>query len=371
MQAVARDWLVYSLTGSSFWISIVISSWSFGTLLFSLLGGATADRLDKRKLLVAGQGGCGLILLVVAGFVFSDVIRVWHLVVSTFALAALFSFIIPARRAVISDLTPESHLMNFLALSMAGMGLMGILSASIGGLLIDKLSPGAVFATATLVFSVTAFLYSRLPSVSTGPDGDTPIGQIVTEGGRYILARPQLKAVFGMELVQVLFLHYTMLLPLSAGEEYNMGALGLGLLRGAQGVGSLAGSLFAAWHGGRENRYVLLVASGVLEGLGLILFGQASSFASTLVAVAMVGVGEYVYMITRSTLLQSVRSRRMRGRMVGFRRLVWGLRPVGGLPAGAVADAIGPSSTATLEGVIILLCFGFAALARRRLRHRR
>jgi hypothetical protein len=125
-----------------------------------------------------------------------------------------------------------------------------------------------------------------------------------------------------------------------------------------------------AWRGGREDRYGLLLASGAVGGLGLILFGQARSFVWALLALCLVAVGQYVYTITRSTLLQSVESERMRGRMVGFRRLVWGLRPVGGLPAGAVADAIGPSSTATIEGGIILALFGVAAVARRWLRNR-
>jgi hypothetical protein len=192
----------------------------------------------------------------------------------------------------------------------------------------------------------------------------------MTEGGRYILDRPQLVALFGLELVRVLFFQYTMLLPLTAGDVYQMGGLGLGLLRGARGVGSLAGSLLTAWRGRTGGGYVLLLGGGALAGLGLILFGQAPSFALATLALVLVAVGDYAYMITRSTLLQSVQDRGMRGRMVGFRRLLWGLRPLSGLPAGAVADAIGPSSTATLEGIIILVLFGVAALVRRWLQRR-
>lgn len=371
IHAVARDWLVYSLTGSSLWVSIVVSAWSLATFLFSLLGGATADRVDKRKLLVVAQAACGFIVLGVAALAFTGVIQVWHLVISTFVLAALFSFVIPARRAVISDLTPDGLLMNTMALSMAGIGLMGIVSASLGGVLTDRLSPAAAFATTTLLFLVTAWLYSRLPAVEAGPDGETPIRQILTEGGRYILERPALMAVFALELVRTLFLQYTVLLPLAAGDVYGLGGLGLGLLRGARGVGSLAGSLMTAWRGGGENRYTLMLASGAAAGLGLILFGQAQSFALALLALSVVAIGEYVYVITRSTLLQSVGDERMRGRMVGFRRVVWGLRPLGGIPAGAVADAIGPLSTATIQGAIVIVLFGVAAVARRWLSRRK
>lgn len=371
IQAVTRDWLVYSLTGSSLWVSIVVSSWSLATLIFSLVGGATADRVDKRKLMVVAQAGCGLVILAIMGLAFADAVRVWHLLLSTFALAALFAFVIPARRAVVSDLTPDGLLMNAMALSTAGIGLMGILSASLGGFLIDRLSPAVAFAATALLFIITAWLYSRLPPVRVGPDGDMSIRQVVMEGGRYILERPRLMSVFALELVRVFFFQYTVLLPLVAGDVYDMGGFGLGLLRGARGVGSLAGSLMTAWRGGGENRYGLLLASGALGGLGLILFGQTNSFLLALLALSIVAVGEYVYMITRSTLLQSVESTRMRGRMVGFRRLVWGLRPLGGVPAGAVADAIGPLATATVEGGIILVLFGVAALARRRLRKRR
>jgi hypothetical protein len=320
---------------------------------------------------VVAQAACGFIVLGVAALAFTGVIQVWHLVISTFVLAALFSFVIPARRAVISDLTPDGLLMNTMALSMAGIGLMGIVSASLGGVLTDRLSPAAAFATTTLLFLVTAWLYSRLPAVEAGPDGETPIRQILTEGGRYILERPALMAVFALELVRTLFLQYTVLLPLAAGDVYGLGGLGLGLLRGARGVGSLAGSLMTAWRGGGENRYTLMLASGAAAGLGLILFGQAQSFALALLALSVVAIGEYVYVITRSTLLQSVGDERMRGRMVGFRRVVWGLRPLGGIPAGAVADAIGPLSTATIQGAIVIVLFGVAAVARRWLSRRK
>jgi hypothetical protein len=172
-------------------------------------------------------------------------------------------------------------------------------------------------------------------------------------------------------LTRVLFFQYTMLLPLSAGEVFLTGGVGLGLLRAARGVGSVIGSLITAWRGGTQSRFGLLLGSGALAGVALILFGQTRSFALALVALSVVAVGEYVYMITRSTLLQSVPDERMRGRMVGFRRLVWGLRPLGAIPAGAVADAIGPGLTATLEGAIVLALFGAAALGRGWVRRRR
>lgn len=124
---------MYSLTGSALALSWVNASWSVATFLLSLIGGTVSDRVNKRKLLTSAQAIGGAIPLGVAVLIFSGAIRVWHLALSTFLLGVLFSFVIPSRRALLTELMPRKALMNAMALSTVSMSLTRIFSSGVSG----------------------------------------------------------------------------------------------------------------------------------------------------------------------------------------------------------------------------------------------
>jgi len=368
IRGVVRDWLVYSLTSSALALSWVGASWGVATFLFSLLGGAASDRVNKRKLLILGQAICGAIPLSVALLIFGGAIRVWHLALSSFFLGALFSFVIPARQALLTELVPRQVLMNAMALSTVGMALAGVFASSMSGLLVEQSGPGMVYVLIALLYGVTAWIYLQLPASERRGGRDISVRSDLIEGGRYVLRQPQLLGLMALELGRViLYRPYMTLLPVFAADVFDTGAVGLGLLKGASAVGGLLGSLTIASLGDIRHKGWLLLGTGGLSGIGLITLGQAPSFAVAMVCLLMVTIAGNAYMVTRSTLLQSVSNPRMRGRMVGFIRLIWGLAPLGTLPVGALADAIGAPLTVTLEGVAVIVLFALLALFQPRL----
>ena len=112
-------------------------------------------------------------------------------------------------------------------------------------------------------------------------------------------------------------------------------------------IGGLLGSLAVASLGDFRHQHLLLLGSGVVSALALLLFARTSNFYAALACLFLIGMVNNAYMVTRSALLQTSSSPEMRGRMVGFWRIVWGLSPLGLLPAGALVDHWGAPMTVT------------------------
>jgi len=360
---VVRGWLVYSLTGSALALSWVGVGWSAATLVFSLVGGAVSDRLRKRDLLIGGQVLSSALLFGVAMLVSSGMIQVWHLAVSSLLLGGIFSFMMPARQALLADMVSRRVLLNAMALSAVGMALMGMVSSTVGGVLIERLGAGPVYFCVALLYAGTIAAYSRLPGGSRSSLRSLSLRSDVLEGARYVLQQPTLLAMMGLELCRVVFyMPYRTFFPVFASDVFEVGAVGLGLLSGTAAVGGLLGSLAIAGLGDIQRKGQLLLITGGVSGLGVALFAAAPSFQLALVWLLLVNALGNAYMVTRSTLLQTVTDKRMRGRVVSFSRLVWGLMPLGTLPAGAVADAFGVRLTVTVLGVMVVVVFALLAL---------
>lgn len=368
-RAVVRGWLIYNLTGSAFALSAVSAAWGVSTFLFSAPGGTISDRFNRRNLIIVGQAIVAGAFLIISLLIFSGGIRVWHLAASSLVMGLVFSFVIPARTALLSDLMPQEALLNAMALSMVGMGLMGVLASSVSGVLVEEVGAGTVYVIMGLLYVVAIGVYLKVPSPEQGERRRSSIGVDLVEGSRYVRTKPELMAIFGLELVRViLYMPYMTLLPVFAADVYDSGAVGLGLLRGASSLGGMLGSLIIASLGDVRRKGLLLLGSGALTGVGLILLGQAPSFAVALVALLLVTVMSNAYMVTRSTLVQTVSSPRMRGRVAGFSRLIFGLMPLGDLPVGALTDAIGAPLTVTLQGMAVVAVFLLIGLTQPRLR---
>lgn len=369
IRPVVRGWLIYDLTGSALALSAVSASWGVATFLFSLPGGALCDRFNRRTLVILGQAGAAALFLSVALLIFSGAIQVWHLAVSSFAMGLVFAFIIPARTALLSDLLPRQALLNAMALTMVGMGLMGVFASTLGGVLLAEIGAGPVYVFMGLLYVGAMGLYLRVPSPEQREARGTSIRGDLVEGGRYVRTKPELISLMGLELARVLlYMPYMTLLPVFAEDVFDSGAVGLGLLRGASSLGGMLGSLFVASLGDVRHKGLLLLGSGMLAGVGLIGLGQAPSLIMGMVAMLLATIVSNAYMVTRSTLVQTVSSPRMRGRVAGFSRLIFGLMPLGGLPLGALTDAVGVRLTVTLQGVAVVAVFLLIGLAQPRLR---
>jgi len=373
VRKVVRGWLVYALTGSALSLGWVSMGWSAATLLFSLVGGVICDRLGKRDVLVGGQVLCAVVLLAMALLISTGAIKVWHFGVSSLLLGVLFSFTMPARLGLVGGMVPSHVLMNAMALSTLGLGIMGFLSSTLGGFLLENISAAAGYYAVALMYGGAALAWGGLPADKPperqSGSGVSSIRCDLIAGARYIASEPTLLTLVGLELCQVIiFWPLGTLLPVFASDVFQVGALGLGVLNAIYAVGGLVGALFVAVMGDSRHKGAVLLVSGALCGICLILFARANAFYVALSYLLVVSMAASVYMAIRSTLLQSITVDDMRGRMASYLRLTWGFLPLGSIPVGALTDALGARWVATMQGVALISIYSVIALARPQLR---
>lgn len=358
MGSVAQGWLVYQLTGSAFALGWVGSGWSISTLLLSLYGGAMADRVEKRDLLIRARLAMILNTLTIALLISTDAIRIWHLMVNSLLSGVLFSFLMPASQALVSELVDREALLNAVSLNSVGMGLMGIFSASLAGYLVEVVGVAGAYYAMVGLYLIALFSLMKLPRTGRGERARASVWADLGEGVRYIRTHSIIQALLGLVLARVLFgMPYRTFMPKFAQEVMGLDASGLGVLMAAPGVGALVSSLATASLGDFQGKGKLLLASGVVMGGSLFLFVHTSYFPFVLLFLSLVGAAGNACMVTNNTLIQANSHDRLRGRVMSVYMMMWGLSPLGTLPAGIIADRLGVPFVVGLEGALLALIF--------------
>lgn len=359
MDMIARGYLAYDLTGSATALGIVSVAWGIPLLFLSLVGGALADRMEKRDLLLVTQGAMALAALVMAVLVETDLIRIWHIVMLGFFMGVVWSFAIPARQAMVPELASEHNLMNALALNNSAMNTCRIVGPSLAGGLIAVPLFGVtgVYCTISVLYALSALTLLRIPrSGLAARRSHEPMWRGITTGLRYVVSKPALTVLIGIACVAVVLgMPYVTLLPAFAEDVHDVGAVGLGTMSALVGVGAIIGSLFIAYFSGYPHRAALQLVLGVAFGVGVFLFGSAPTFALALPALALVGLTFNGYLTINNTLIFSHARRELHGRVMSVYMLTWSLMPLAALPMSILADLVGPQPTVATAGVLVAL----------------
>jgi len=375
---IARGWLVWELTESAFNVGVVSFAFGVPMLLFSLIGGAIADRVRKRNLLQVAQGFQAVVTLAIAILVTTEAIEFWHLVVASACTGLFFSFDGPARQAMIPELVGRRSLLNAIALNSSGMNLMRVVGPTLGGILLVTIGMASVFyivvgcyvaAVAALAMISPAKRVEEpgFAPLSAGASGQSRSGTFVqsiwadlVEGLGYIRHNSLIKSLLVLAFVPLAFgLPYMVLLPVFADEVLDVGEFGYGMLMATTGVGALIASLGIASMGDYRRKGMLLLLLALGFSIALIGFGLSHSYALSLAILVLVGACSTGYMTLNNTLLQSNVPPRMLGRVMSLYILTIALMPMGALPLGALGDIIGVGTAVAGGGAIT----GFFILA--------
>jgi MFS family permease len=356
MGMVAQGWLAYQLTGSALSLGLVTSGRSIARLILSLYGGALADRLEKRTILVWTRAAMLVNPLLLALLIVSGRLQVWHLVAYSVLSGIISSMMMPAQTAYLSQLVDRKALLNAVSLTSVGQGLMGIVGATLAGYTIDLLGVEAVYFVMAGLYATALFAIVKLPATGTEPGPKRSLWEDLRGGVSYLKVSPIMGILLVIALVRVLFgWSYRSLMPVYVEDVLKLDARWLGLLSAAPGVGSLLCSLVLASLGDFQAKGRLLLASGIVMGISLILFVNVRSFAVMLLVLGLLGVVRNAGMVANQTLIQLNAEDGYRGRMTSMYMTILGLMPLGTIPAGAIADAMGVPFTITLYGALLLL----------------
>ena len=343
MQMVAEGWLVYQLSNSSFTLGFIRFLNTIPFTVLTLVGGAVADRMDKRRILLATQTVSMLLAFTLAGLVFSRTVKVWHVAVLAFFLGIANAFDVPARQSFVVDMVGKEDLMNAIALNSSMFNGARVFGPALAGLLIGVVGVAGCFTLNGLSFVavIASYLAMRMPRAEPRKGGHASIREATVEALKFVAGNRILRTVLSLVGIVSLFgWPYSVLMPVFARDILHVGATGYGCLMAANGLGALLGALMLASLGGQVKRRKL-VYTGVL-GFSLMTFVFALSRNVWLSAGALACGGWFmiVFFATANTSVQLRSPDALRGRIMGIYALCFiGLSPVGSLLAGAVARA--------------------------------
>jgi MFS family permease len=368
MQTVAQSWLVYRMTGSGLLLGAVGFASQIPVFLVAPIGGITADRFNRHRVVIATQVASMLLALVLAALTLTGRVQIWHVFVLAALLGVVNAFDIPARQAFLVDMVGREDLMNAIALNSSMFNGARVIGPAVAGVLVAKLGEGwCFFANGVSYIAVIVGLLMMdvhaPPRVSLDA---SPLEHIV-EGFRFVSRTAPIRALLMLlGLVSVTGMPYVVLMPIfadrilhSGGQELasligskDLGAVRLGILMGATGVGALLGALTLAVRSGVKGlgTWVTVCCAGF--GMSLILFALSKSFWLSVILLLPVGYFIMLQMASSNTLIQVMVPDAMRGRaMAVYSMMFMGLAPVGALLGGALSDRLGAPMTIAIGGL--------------------
>lgn len=357
MQTVAQSWLVYRLTGSVVLLGMIGFASQIPVFLLSPIGGAVADRHNRRQILVMTQSFAMLMAFVLAVLTLTGQVQIWHLFVIAAGFGIANAFDIPTRQAFAVDMVGKEDLINAIALNSSMFNGARIVGPAIAGILVAAVGEGWCFFlnAVSYIAVITGILLMRITHVERPRTGST-IRHIV-DGFEYVYrTKPVRELLLMLGLVSLMGTPYAVLMPIFADKLLGGGAGTLGLLMGASGAGALIAALMLASrkHVFGLGRWVVWACGGL--GVSLILFSISRTTVLSALFLIPVGFAMMTQMSSSNTLVQAMIPDELRGRVMSvYSMMFMGLSPIGALLAGSVAGVIGVPETVAIGGAVCIL----------------
>ncbi|HET9184450.1 MAG TPA: MFS transporter [Candidatus Angelobacter sp.] len=354
MDQVAESWLVYRLTGSALLLGTVAFASQIPVFLLAPIGGAVADRHNRRTILVMTQSSMMVLAFILAALTLTHRITVWELTTLAALLGVVNAFDIPARQAFIVDMVARDDLVNAIALNSSMFNGARVVGPAVAGIVVAAIGEGwCFFANAvSFIAVITGLLMMKMKRPRMSLEG-SPLENII-EGFKFVIKnRPIHALMILLGVVSFTAMPYAVLMPIFAEQILHGGATALGLLMGCSGVGALGGAVTLAMKKSIRGlgRWVAFACSGF--GVALIVFSFSRALWLSAVLLVPVGFTVMVQMASSNTLIQSMVPDKLRGRVMAvYSMMFMGMAPFGALLAGSVAHAIGAPWTVAMGGIL-------------------
>ena len=353
LETLTNGWLVLQLTNSAFWVGAVAASRGVGLFVFSVPGGAIADRADRRRLLLITQIAPAAGLAILAPLVLHGAARVWHVAIFSVIAGLAAAIERPASSGLMYDLVGEERLLNASVFRFLAGSLVRMVGAVAGGYVIDRLGIGQNYWVAAVAHLVSAGCILGLRAPATVRTITEPLLRAVRDGFRYAVQTPQVRQFLWLSLMTEGFgFSYNSMLPVMARDVLRVGALGLGYLTAASGTGQLVATLGLASRGDLANKDRFTVTTAMGFGLAIALFGLSPWYPVSLVLIGLVGVMGSLYDAGMGTTLLLASSDAMRARVQGFYSSTIGFNQVTGFGVGLLATLLGAPVALAISGSI-------------------
>ena len=352
---VALPVQIYELTKSSWAVGMVGAVQLVPLAVTSLWGGAVADAIDRRRLLLWSEAllMCGSLTLTVNSMLRHPSVALLFIVAAF--MSAANGFHRPALESLTQKLVPVEDLPAVSALSSLRNTGAAIAGPALAGVCIATLGLPFTFGADAFTFAVSLFAVSAIramPPAENAPDAG--LASII-EGLRYAASRPELIGTYVVDIVAMTFAMPVAVFPALATQWGGAGAAGY--LYSAMSVGGLVVTLFSGWTRNVKRRGAAVVIAAALWGAAIIALGYASSLPIALLCLALAGGADMVSGLFRMTIWNETIPSGLRGRMAGIEQLSYMTGPLlGNARAGFMAERLGLSRSIRLGGLVCVAC---------------
>ena len=336
---MAQGWLIVDkLGGSALDIGFLGGATAIPTVLVSLFGGVLADRIDRRKLIIAVSIASTSLLLLLAILDSTNLIEIWHVVLIASVQGLVTGFDGPVRSAYFPLLIERKHMASAVMLSSVMWYLARLVTPVIGGLIIANGGTETVFYVGVVGWISMLMVMISL-KVSSPPAANTRnVLEDIVEGIRFILSRRDFVLLIGLTYATHFFgMMYLQLMPLFV-QRLGREADGYGLLLSVGGLGALAGTVLVGRIKSHPRIGYIMLGTSLSFAPLITGFAFAPTFYIALALLFLSGVVNTIFFIVAMTTLQLRVPENMRGRVMGIYTITFSLIPLGGMVGGGIAS---------------------------------
>ncbi len=368
MQSVAQAWLVFTLTHSATALGLIIAIQTLPVLLLGPYGGVIADRVDKRRLMVALQSAMGVQALVLGLLTLTGVVRFWEICVLAAILGLNNTFENPARQSFVLEMVGAEQVRNAVSLNSTMVNAARAVGPAVAGLLIATVGVGVCFLINALSFVAVVGSLLTLDVSALRPSVPVARGRgQLREGLRYVAHDARLGIPLAMMgLVGMLAYEFQVVLPVLA-DSFHGGAETFGFMTASMGIGAVAGGLVTATRGQTGLRAMSVAA--LAFGAAILLASVAPVIALEFIALGVVGWTSVSFLATGNSTLQVEANPSMRGRVMALWAVAFlGSTPIGGPLIGWIVASSSARVGLAVGGVSCLVAAAIGAATIRRMR---
>ncbi|HCC57657.1 MAG TPA: MFS transporter [Solibacterales bacterium] len=368
MQQVAQAWMVFEMSKSAFMLGLDTALGQIPILLFSLVGGVVADRMDRRHLLIGSQVVQMTCAFTLTALIVTGLVRVWMILVLSFVVGTAQAFGGPAYQALVPTLVDKEDLQNAIALNSIQFNLARFIGPSLGGWALARFGAQWCFALNGLSFIAVIISILRLPiNFMPGKIAMSMVGSL-KEGLVFVRHR---SAMAGLIVIAFFMTAFTApmltFLPVFAKEVYHGNALTYTNMMSISALGSVTGALIVAGFGNVSNKGRIALLILTVLGLGITIFATSRNIWFSYGVLFVLGALLMGAFAMISSLVQLVATNEMRGRVMSVYNVAFrGGMPLGSLVTGRLIPIFSAPMVVGVNGILLVSLAIYFLLAQRR-----
>ena len=358
MQIWAIFWHIRELTNEPIALGGVGLARILPVIIFSLIGGAMADSLNRTRILFITQSAAALLAIALGLLTQFGHITIWHIYAITAMQAVAIAFDGPARQALVPNLVPAKDLPNAFSMTSIAFQTGAIIGPALTGFVIAFAGQQAVYYINGVSFLAVIFalvLIGDVPQVKSA-SGKVVSWSAIREGIHFIFSKPIIISTMFLDFVATFFASANTLMPIVARDILNVGVVEYGWLSAAQSVGAVLAALVISQIRELRRQGPIFLGCVFVFGVATVIFGMSSSVIIAWCALVVTGAADAVSTIIRNTIRQLQTPDHIRGRMTSINQIFFQGGPqLGEVEAGIVAQLFGAPAAIISGGIACVL----------------